>query len=146
MRSQDTLGFFQRPEAGCGKQDWALNGASRNAVAVHSHMTCHSLWKSLRVLEHEGWGRCFRSALLLLSSDLLQRWVSNASDLRHPEISYQERHTLQSHIQEENSQKVFFPQFKVYIPSFRLSFWIFPPTPPTLLWNKDHTNPHMLSS
>lgn len=88
MHSQDTHRFFHWPETGCWKQDSALNGTSRKALAVHSHMTCHSLWQSVCVLEHEGWVRCFMSALLLLSSNTLQRWVSNASDLRHPENSY----------------------------------------------------------
>lgn len=65
---------------------------SRKAHAVCSHMTCHSLWKSLCVPEHEDRARCLTSALLLLSFRILQKWVSNASDLRHPQRCYHKGH------------------------------------------------------
>ena len=130
--SHDMERFFHWAETCCGKQNSTLNGSSRKAHAARSHMTCHSLWKSLCVPEHEDWVKHLMPALWLLSFSILQKWVSNASDLRHPACCYQNV-TNTTKLHPRGKTENFFPQFEVYTPSFRLNFWVFLPIPPLLI-------------
>lgn len=86
IHSQDTHSSFHWPETGCGEEDSSLSGTSRKAHAVHSHMTCCSLWKSLCVPEREGGVKWFLSASPLLGFNTHKKWTAM------PDQRHQQRH------------------------------------------------------
>lgn len=102
IHSQDTHSSFHWPETGCGEEDSSLSGTSRKAHAVHSHMTCRSLWKSLCVPEREGGVKWFLSASPLLGFNTRKKWTA-MPDQRHQQRHKRYEVTSQRH----KFQKVF---------------------------------------